>query len=353
MAAAGWTPTVDNYLGRVTKARILEAVREAKGEQSAQLIDHLKKAEMAEEAEAAARRHRLAARAAAHPGVGAAESAAAAAEDPAASYPPRRGRASGRIGRASPSPLIPGLAGDGGPFPFRGPRCRTRYPTLARRLAENAEAVCRHYLSNGRRDGRYWLVGDVRNTPGRSHYVRLQRAESGRGAAGKWTDAATGEHGDLLDLIADSCGLAISATSLDEARRFLEPAATRTGPARIARPGADRIAGSGAAAVRHVAADRGHARRELSAGTRHHGSRDTTALRFHPRCYYRAETTTAAARDLAGDDRRRHRLDGTITGVQRTWLDPRPAAEGAGRHAAAGDGRTCSATPSASARRAT
>jgi ParB family chromosome partitioning protein len=51
MAAAGWSPTVDNYLGRVPKARILEAVREAKGEQSAQLIDHLKKADMAKEAE--------------------------------------------------------------------------------------------------------------------------------------------------------------------------------------------------------------------------------------------------------------------------------------------------------------
>jgi len=51
MAAAGWTPTVDNYLGRVPKARILEAVREAKGEASAQLIDHLKKPEMAKEAE--------------------------------------------------------------------------------------------------------------------------------------------------------------------------------------------------------------------------------------------------------------------------------------------------------------
>src|SRR6202007_2287791 len=51
MAAAGWTPTGDNYLGRVPKARILEAVREAKGDASAQLIDHLKKPEMAKEAE--------------------------------------------------------------------------------------------------------------------------------------------------------------------------------------------------------------------------------------------------------------------------------------------------------------
>lgn len=51
MVAAGWRPTVGNYLGRVTKARILEAVREGAGAQAAQLIDHLKKGEMAKEAE--------------------------------------------------------------------------------------------------------------------------------------------------------------------------------------------------------------------------------------------------------------------------------------------------------------
>jgi ParB family chromosome partitioning protein len=51
MAQAGWRPTVATYLGRVTKARILEAVREAKGEQAAQLIEDLKKADMAREAE--------------------------------------------------------------------------------------------------------------------------------------------------------------------------------------------------------------------------------------------------------------------------------------------------------------
>jgi len=51
MAAAGWVPGVDNYLGRVTKSRILEALREAKGEAAAQLINHLKKPDMAKEAE--------------------------------------------------------------------------------------------------------------------------------------------------------------------------------------------------------------------------------------------------------------------------------------------------------------
>src|SRR5579875_3207576 len=92
---------------------------------------------------------------------------------------------------------------------------------LARRLAREAEAVCRHYLSNGRRQGRYWIVGDVQNTPGRSLYVRLHGVDAGPGAAGKWTDAATGEHGDLLDLIARNRGLDRLRDALDEARAFL------------------------------------------------------------------------------------------------------------------------------------
>ncbi len=51
MVAVGWQPTVANYLGRVTKARIVQAVREGSGERSAQLIDHMKKGDMAKEAE--------------------------------------------------------------------------------------------------------------------------------------------------------------------------------------------------------------------------------------------------------------------------------------------------------------
>jgi ParB family chromosome partitioning protein len=51
MVQAGWRPTAENYLGRAPKARILEAVREAKGESAAQLMEHLKKADMAREAE--------------------------------------------------------------------------------------------------------------------------------------------------------------------------------------------------------------------------------------------------------------------------------------------------------------
>src|SRR5262245_11095033 len=92
---------------------------------------------------------------------------------------------------------------------------------LARRLAQNAEAVCREYLSNGRRQCRYWTVGDVRNTPGRSMFVRLSGPESGPRAAGHWTDAASAEYGDLLDVIRESCGFIDFRDVADEARRFL------------------------------------------------------------------------------------------------------------------------------------
>lgn len=59
---------------------------------------------------------------------------------------------------------------------------------LTRRLGENVEAVCRHYLSNGRREGRYWIVGEVANTRGRSLHARLYGPIAGKGAAGEWTD---------------------------------------------------------------------------------------------------------------------------------------------------------------------
>ncbi len=51
IAAEGWTPTVHSYLGRVTKARIAAAVREAKGEGAAERISGFKKAQMADEAQ--------------------------------------------------------------------------------------------------------------------------------------------------------------------------------------------------------------------------------------------------------------------------------------------------------------
>jgi ParB family chromosome partitioning protein len=51
MAAVGWRPTVHNYLGRVTKGRILQAVSEARGDTAAERIRPFKKADMANAAE--------------------------------------------------------------------------------------------------------------------------------------------------------------------------------------------------------------------------------------------------------------------------------------------------------------
>ncbi|RWF07545.1 MAG: DNA primase, partial [Mesorhizobium sp.] len=90
---------------------------------------------------------------------------------------------------------------------------------LARRLGDHAEAVCREYLSNGHRSGNHWIVGDVRNTRGRSMHVRLR--SNAKGPAGKWVDEATSEFGDLLDVIRESCGLIEFRDVADEARRFL------------------------------------------------------------------------------------------------------------------------------------
>ena len=66
VAAAGWTPTVESYLGQVTKDRIAGAVREARGERAAERIAHLKKGEMAKAAEGLLAGVGLVARAAAH-----------------------------------------------------------------------------------------------------------------------------------------------------------------------------------------------------------------------------------------------------------------------------------------------
>ena len=61
---------------------------------------------------------------------------------------------------------------------------RERTAEIVRRLAERAEDVCRHYLSNGRKIGGYWIVGDRRNAKGRSLYLRLNGPATGKGARG-------------------------------------------------------------------------------------------------------------------------------------------------------------------------
>lgn len=197
---------------------------------------------------------------------------------------------------------------------------------LARRLADQAEAVCRHYLSKGRREGRYWLVGDIANTPGRSLYVRLQGVDGSTGAAGKWTDAATGDHGDLLDLIAANQRLINLRETLDEARRFLS--LPRVEPVERNRREPPVPTGSLEAARRLIKIAKPILGTIAQTYLRQRGItdlRECDALRFHPHCWYRGDEDDP--RDRARDawpamiaavtD-----LDGSVTGAHRTWLDP-------------------------------
>lgn len=193
---------------------------------------------------------------------------------------------------------------------------------LARRLADRAEAVCRHYLSNGRRQGNYWLVGDVRNAPGRSMFVRL--ADSAKRHAGKWTDAATGEHGDLLDVIRESYGLVGFKDVADEARTFLSMPPPEPEPRKPQRQ-SPAPHGSPEAARRLVRMSQPIFGTLVQAYLRERGITDlrgTGSLHYHPRCYYRPDehspTETWPAMIAAVTD-----LDGKITGAHRTWLDPR------------------------------
>lgn len=194
---------------------------------------------------------------------------------------------------------------------------------LSRRLARDAEAVCRHYLSSGRLQGRYWTVGDVRNTPGRSMFVRLRGPEAGPGAAGHWTDAATSEHGDLLDVIRGSCGFTTFSDVVEEARRFLS--LPHPEPRRDTRADyATAPTGSPEAARRLIAMARpirGSLVETYLASRSIWTVLDTGALRYHPSCYYRPDGGSAVekrpAMIAAVTD-----LEGRITGAHRTWLAP-------------------------------
>lgn len=188
---------------------------------------------------------------------------------------------------------------------------RDRTEEVVRRLAERAEEVCRRYLSNGRKVGGYWIVGDRRNTKGRSLYLRLR--SNGSRAAGKWTDAAGGENGDLLDIIATAIGSDRHADALAEAERFL-------GVRRIAAQIDERSRDS--AAARLFAAGKPIAGTPVANYLRSRGINPAVAgdeLRFHSACYYRtpdAHQRLALPAMLAAVTDN----DGRITGLMRTYL---------------------------------
>ena len=201
----------------------------------------------------------------------------------------------------------------------------SRAGELSQRLAASAQAVCRHYLPSGRREGRYWMVGDVTGTPGRSLYVRL--FETDRGAIGNWVDAATGEHGDLVDLIRLNQGHCRLADTIAEAERFLSlPSSSHHDDADrsyFAKPGK---LGSPVAASRLFSASKPLAGSIAATYLRSRGitqMHDLPALRFHPRCYYRPNEDDAPGTSGAFPALIAAVTDnaGVQTGTHRTWLN--------------------------------
>ena len=192
---------------------------------------------------------------------------------------------------------------------------------IAEKLADRAEAVCRTYLPKGRKSGNYWMIGDASGAPGQSMHVRLRGPLSGKGAAGKWSDEANGDHGNLLDVIRHSRGLSEFREVLAEACRFLalpEPISVSPIQARTKRqPSSGREFAS-----RLFTSSRGLAGSIAETHLKNRGIEiqlDFEALRFHPRCFHGTDEAgrpvywpamVAAVTEEAG----------ALTGVSRTYL---------------------------------
>lgn len=96
-------------------------------------------------------------------------------------------------------------------------RALSDFQAIVAQLQERPEAVARRYAPNGRRDGPTWRALN----PGRadrhigSFWVNVAGVHTGR-----WHDKATGEGGDMLDLIQLALGCD-RAAAVQEARAFL------------------------------------------------------------------------------------------------------------------------------------
>ena len=195
---------------------------------------------------------------------------------------------------------------------------------LSAELATRAESFCRQYFSDGCKQGNYWQVGDTSGAKGQSLAIRLQ-AEGGR-KAGSWQDFATGQYGDLIDLLHERLGSVTLKETMREARSFLGEA-----PCPVVPRETQRAERPDAASSKRIA----RARRLFAAGKPVLGTVAATylqgrgitrlgpALRYHPRVFlrkgeddpdppHRAPALLAKITDNRGQ----------ITGCARFYLDP-------------------------------
>lgn len=191
-------------------------------------------------------------------------------------------------------------------------------------LGARAECFCRAYFPDGHRHGSYWQVGDTSGAAGRSLVIRLHAQDGCK--AGGWTDYATGEFGDLIDLLHAKLGSRSLRETLHEAHQFLG-----TAPLPVQQVSQKISRDTGAANTKRIAS----ARQLFASGKPVLGTTAVTylrrrgiarfgpALRFHPRVYLRGD-------DLDSDHPRHSPAllakiadnQGNITGCARTYLDP-------------------------------
>jgi len=191
-------------------------------------------------------------------------------------------------------------------------------------LGARAESFCRAYFSEGCRQGDYWQVGDTSGAAGRSLVIRLQ-AQDGHKAGG-WIDYATGEFGDLIDLLHAKLGSTSLKETITEAQHFLGIAPIFANPApRRTLENAAASNTSRMVSARKLFAAGGPVLGTLAAAYLHQRgiARFGPALRYHPRVYFRGADT--------GPDQPRYcpallakitDNQGNITGCARTYLDP-------------------------------
>ena len=195
---------------------------------------------------------------------------------------------------------------------------------LSADLADRTESFCRQYFPEGRKQGNYWQVGDTSGAKGQSLAIRLQ-AQGGR-KAGSWQDFATGEYGDLIDLLHERLGSVTLKETLREARSFLGEA-----PCPAESRSARKAERPEAASSKRIA----RARKLFAAGKPVLGTLAATylqgrgitrlgpALRYHPRGFLRQseddiDPLRRAPALLAKITDNR----GQITGCARFYLDP-------------------------------
>lgn len=191
---------------------------------------------------------------------------------------------------------------------------------IVEQLAARTEAFCRAWFPNGRRVGNYWLMGDTTGAAGRSLSIRLRPA--GGRAAGKWSDYATDEFGDLIDLIEvhKNCS---KREAFNEARRFLgRPDPEPDRQAMIDGLVSGRCSDKVEAGRRLFSIGRSIIRTPAERYLRGRNiSRFGPALAYHSRVYFRdADDQTRQLPALLAAITSN---DGAITGCARTFLDVR------------------------------